>query len=85
MTANLIHVTVRDRNHILYDGEATGLSSKNSKGTFDILLNHTNFISLVNETLYIHEAGGKDRAIPMNNAIVKAKENNVEVYVGVKH
>ncbi len=80
-----IHVIVRDRNHVLYDGPATGLSSKNSKGIFDILLNHANFISLVNETLYIHQKGQPDRVIPMNNAIVKVKENNVEVYVGVKH
>lgn len=75
---------MRDRNHILYDGEATGVTSKNSKGIFDILHNHANFISLVNETLHIHQANGKEVDIPMNNAIVKAKENMVEVYVGVK-
>ncbi len=84
MADKKIHVIVRDRNHVLYEGEASGLSSKNSKGTFDILLNHANFISLVNETLYIHESGGREVPIPMNNAIVKAKENKVEVFVGVK-
>jgi F0F1-type ATP synthase epsilon subunit len=84
MAGKLIHVIVRDRNKVLYDGQATGLSCKNSKGTFDILLNHANFISLVNETLYIHEGNGVDKVIPMNNAIIKAKENVVEVYVGVK-
>jgi F0F1-type ATP synthase epsilon subunit len=84
MTDKSIHVLVQDRSRVLYDGEATGVSSKNSKGIFDILLNHANFISLLNETLIIHQAGGGDKAIPMTNAIVKAKENRVEVYVGVK-
>jgi hypothetical protein len=84
MNDKTIHVLVRDRTHILYDGIATGLSSKNSKGVFDILLNHANFISLVNETLNIHIANGPDVQIPMNNALVKVKENIVEVYVGVK-
>lgn len=84
MANKIIHVLVRDRNHTLYDGEASGLTSKNSKGIFDILLNHANFISLINETLYIHNLNGADTLIPMNNALVKVKENNVEVYVGVK-
>jgi len=80
-----IHVIVRDRNKVLFDGLSTGLSSKNSKGIFDILTNHANFISLINETLYVHQASGHDLTFPMNNAIIKAKENYVEVYVGVKH
>lgn len=79
-----LHVLVRDRTKILYNGEATGLTSKNTKGEFDILINHANFISLVNETLFIHRKNASDVAIPMNNAIVKVKENKVEVYVGVK-
>lgn len=84
MTNQIIHVLVRDRNKTLYDGPSTGLTSKNSNGIFDILLNHSNFISLVNETLYIHNSGKPDVQIPMNNALVKVHENTVEVYVGVK-
>lgn len=84
MTDKIIHVTVRDRTHVLYEGEATGLTSKNSKGVFDVLLNHSNFISLVNETLNIHTQNGRDVSLPMNNALIKVKENKVEVYVGVK-
>jgi F0F1-type ATP synthase epsilon subunit len=84
MADKLIHVVVKDRNHVLFDGDATGLTSKNNKGIFDILLNHANFISLINETLDIHLPGGGDKSIPMNNAIIKAKENVVEVFVGVK-
>ena len=79
-----LHVIVRDRLKVLYNGEAIGLTSKNTKGVFDILINHANFISLVNETLFIHRKNSPDVAIPMNNAIIKVKENNVEVYVGVK-
>lgn len=84
MTDPIIHVLVRDRNKVLYDGPSTGLSSKNSKGVFDILVNHANFISLLNETLYIHQKDKPDILIPMTNALVKVIENNVEVYVGVK-
>lgn len=84
MTDAKINVTVRDRNKVLFNGMATGLTSKNSKGIFDILQNHANFISLVNETLFIHQNGFPDIMIPMNNAIIKVKENRVEVFVGVK-
>ena len=84
MAEKIIHVTVRNRNHVLYDGEATGLSSHNSKGPFDILLNHANFISLANTVLYIHTINAKDVEIPLTNAVIKAKENIVEVYIGVK-
>jgi F0F1-type ATP synthase epsilon subunit len=84
MLEKIIHVTVRDRNKVLFDGEAVNLSSKNSKGNFDILLNHANFISLVNETLYIRQPDGREVGLTMNNAILKVKENRVEVFVGVK-
>lgn len=79
-----LHVIVRDRNRVLFEGESTGLTSKNSKGIFDVLSYHANFISLLNETLFIHRLNQTDIQIPMNNAIIKVKENRVEVYVGVK-
>lgn len=84
MADNTLRVVVKDRNKVLYDGGATSLSSKNSKGVFDILHNHANFISLINETLLIKKPDGTSQEIPMNNAIIKAKENVIEIYVGVK-
>jgi hypothetical protein len=84
MAENKIKVFVRDRNKILFDDMASGVTSKNSRGVFDILTNHANFITLINETIYVHRQGSPDLEIPTNNAIVKAKENSVEIYIGVK-
>ncbi len=84
MEEHILHVIVRDRNKVIYDGPATGLTSRNVRGNFDILADHENFVSLVNETLVIHRADQSDLPIPMNNAIIKVKENKVEVFVGVK-
>lgn len=79
-----IQVFVRDRSKILFQGEAVGLTSANSKGTFDILVNHANFITLIDKALFIHLPDGSIKSVPMDSAIIKTKENKVEVYVGVK-
>lgn len=84
MSDSILKVKVRDRNKILFDGESTGLTSRNARGTFDVLQNHANFISLIEGMLYIHRKEAPDVEIPVNNAIIKVKENTVEIYIGVK-
>lgn len=79
-----IELTVRNREAILYQGAVELISSVNAKGKFDILPLHANFISLVGEVLTIREKGGNVKEIPVDNGIVKARENKVEIYLGIK-
>lgn len=84
MEDKTINLKIQSRDGILFQGKIISLTAKNSKGTFDILNNHANFISLVGETLIIRDKEKIEREIVVANAILKAKENNVEIYVGVR-
>jgi F0F1-type ATP synthase epsilon subunit len=79
-----IFVKVRDRESVIYEGMAKSLSSQNEKGKFDILPLHANFISLLGETLIIKKEDDIEQEIPLANGVVRAVENKVEVYLGIK-
>lgn len=81
----ILSVLVRDRSGVLFEGKAEAVSSVNDKGPFDVLPLHTNFISLITESLTIHikEAVAREMEIPGGVLIVK--ENKVEVYLGILH
>ena len=82
--AKPIKLYIRDREKIVFEGEVANVSSKNSKGIFDILDHHINFISLIGEKLIIRDLNGQSREIPVDSGIVKVFANEVKIYLGVK-
>lgn len=78
-------VLIRDREGILFEGEAESVSSFNDKGPFDVLSYHTNFISLIKKNVTVRRVGGAEESIPLEIGVMKVKENRVEVYVGIIH
>ena len=70
---------------IIYDGEATAVSSQNSDGKFDILAMHANFITIVeNHPIVITKVGGEKITIQVGQAIVYNKDNKVSIYTDPK-
>lgn len=79
-----IKLFVRDREQTLYDGEVSSISSKNTKGVFDILPHHSNFIALINDKLILKESNGGTKEIQVDSGIIKVLEGEVHIYLGVK-
>ena len=79
----ILAVTIRDREGTLFEGKAEAVSSFNEKGPFDILPLHANFISLITNSVVLRVPGAAPREISLKTGILKAKENRVEVYVGI--
>jgi F0F1-type ATP synthase epsilon subunit len=69
---------------MVFEGEVDSVTSFNEEGKFDILAQHANFISLIKKSLTIRDAAGKLREIKVDNALLRMKENQVEVYLGVQ-
>lgn len=85
-TENIIlFVIVRDREGVLFEGEAEAVSSVNAAGPFDILPLHANFISIISQTLTLHVRGGVTRELPIRTGVLIVRENKVEVYIGILH
>ena len=85
MTAKpLIDVVIRDRKGIVWQGQVRALSSYNIKGAFDVLPMHANFITLLKNRLVLHKTDGVKEEIQVDNGVMRAVENKVQVFVGVK-
>ncbi|MHA2426602.1 MAG: hypothetical protein ACXADB_00980 [Candidatus Hermodarchaeia archaeon] len=74
---------VRSREGVVYEGDVTSISSFNEKGKFDVLAQHTNFITLIQKKLIIRDIKGTQKEIEVGNALLRVKDNTVEVYLGV--
>lgn len=81
---NEFDLKVRVRDGVIYEGKVISISSYNEVGKFDVLPEHANFISLINKGLVIREKGGSEKEIKFDNALMRVRENNVEVYLGVE-
>ena len=77
-------IQVRDRNGLLFDGDVRGVTSYNSKGMFDLLPVHSNFITILRKKLVLHKIDGSKQEINIDSAIMRVLLNNVEVFVGVR-
>lgn len=81
----LFNLKVASREGVIFNGQAASITSYNEKGTFDVLASHTNFISLVKKGITIREKeDSEEKEILFNNALMRVRDSNVEVYIGVE-
>lgn len=78
----LLRVLIRDREGILFEGEAEAVSSYSDKGPFDILPYHANFITLINKEIRVKRVGGEEKTV-ITSGVLIVRENKVEIYVGI--
>ncbi len=79
-----LSVEIRNPDKVLFSGNATAVSSKNSIGPLDILPQHENFISLLTDKITVHLEKHQKQEILNQSAIVKAKLNKVNIFLGIE-
>ena len=80
----ILQVIVRNRTGVLFEGPAGAVSAYNERGLFDVLPRHSNFISIIRQSLIIRqETGGDPIRIDLQSGVLKVYKNAVEVYVGI--
>ncbi len=79
----LLTLIVRKRDGVIFQGQARSISSLNDRGPFDILPMHTNFVSVVKNSVKIIGENGQSQSISIARGILRVKENQVEIYLGV--
>ncbi len=77
-------VTVRNKEKVLFSGQAAAVTSINDKGVFDVLPQHENFISLIKEKVIIRKTLKDNNEIQIENGIVRVYKDKVYVYVNFK-
>jgi len=81
--SQVLTVTVKSPGKTVFSGPAQAVTSTNEKGTFDILPFHTNFISLIKDTVIIHQENQKEMKITLQTGIIKVYEDTVHILIGI--
>ncbi len=80
-----LHIRIISPQQLILDTEADSVSSKNSQGPFDILPQHANFITLVeNSPIVIRSKGQKPLNLKFPVAIIMNQENKVNIYTYIQ-
>ena len=85
MPSPTLHVRIISPQQLLLDTEAISVSSKNLQGPFDILPQHANFITLIEESpIVVRITGKKPVAFKFPLSIILARDNKVDIYTYVQ-
>ncbi|MDD5416248.1 MAG: hypothetical protein PHE48_04580 [Candidatus Daviesbacteria bacterium] len=80
-----LHVRIVSPQQLILNTEAISVSSKNTQGNFDILAQHANFITLVeNSPIVIRQAEQKPLVFKFPLAIIITRENKVDIYTYIQ-
>ena len=82
-TSNLT-IIVRNKDKILYNGQAYAVSSINDKGPFDVLAWHENFIAIIKDKVIIHTTPKEKQEIQIENGVIRVYEDKVNIYINFK-
>ena len=78
-----LNVVINSPNKLIWEGRASSVSSKNSTGTFDILPEHANFITMIEREPIVVRTGTGDQTFTYDNAVVSVQDGNVTIYAGI--
>jgi len=82
--ASILTVIIRNKDQVLYSGQAFAITAVNDKGSFDVLAEHESFISLIKDKIIIRITPKEKREIQIDNGIIKVYKDKVYIYVNFK-
>lgn len=78
---NYLQVKIQTPREVLFQGQAQSVSSKNSEGNFDILPQHANFLTIVeNQPITIINTDKQSLKFTFAQAIIHHSNNQVSIY-----
>ncbi len=82
---NVLHVKILSPRQELFHGNARAVSSINSAGKFDILSEHGNFITLVeNKPIIIKLVNRQTQTFAFPLAVIYARKNIVTIFTDIQ-
>lgn len=81
MAEELLYVKVMSPQETLFEGQARSVSSLNSSGPFDVIPEHANFITIVeNQDITVIKPDNQPLKFHFTQAIIYNVENKVTIY-----
>lgn len=82
--AEELSVAIINPDEKVWEGKAESVSTENSVGPFDVLPQHSNFVTIVRDKpITIRETTGKQQTIAYKTAVLVVKENQVMIYTDI--
>ncbi len=78
---SILTVVVRNKDKVLYSGQAFAVTAVNDRGVFDVLAQHESFISLIKDKVTIRTTPTTKQEIQIENGIVRVYKDKVYIYV----
>lgn len=80
-----LHLRIISPVGVVFEGEALSFSSKNSVGNFDILPQHANFITIVeDQQAVVRRPGGQESHFHFSTAVISTRNNQVNIYTDIR-
>ena len=77
----ILKVKIITPKQVVYEGDASSISSINSQGRFDILPEHANFITMIqNQPIEVVDSSNKLQTFKFTQAIIYNADNKVSVF-----
>jgi F0F1-type ATP synthase epsilon subunit len=83
MSQTTLTVMIMTPEKVLFTGEATSVSSINDTGPFDILAGHSNFISLIKDSLIVRLEKGEYKT-HLSHGVLRVFQGDVKVFLGLQ-
>ncbi|PIR43896.1 hypothetical protein COV24_00390 [candidate division WWE3 bacterium CG10_big_fil_rev_8_21_14_0_10_32_10] len=80
----IFYVKVTSPDGLVFGGNVLSITSINNYGEFDILSNHANFITIIKDKVILVLEDKTKKEYKVDNGIIRAFENNVDVYLGIE-
>ena len=68
-----LHLNIKDKGRIFFEGEVSAISTYNDIGIFDVLPMHENIISLIKNKIIIHNEN-EEKEMKIEIWIIKSKQ-----------
>ncbi len=82
-TKEKLKVIINSPNKLIWEGVASSVSSKNSAGSFDILPEHANFITMIQNEPIVIRTLSKDKVFTYENSVLSVYGGNVTIYTEI--
>ncbi len=81
MSSTFLNLRIIAKNKIMFEGQVQSVSSHNAVGNFDILPEHSSFVSLIDTSVGYMSESGKQEAIQIQQGLLKVINNQVTVLI----
>lgn len=79
----LVKVTVRTPEGVVFEDAVRALSATNESGLFDIIYEHTNFVTVLTGDVLLHLQDGSEKNFAVQTGVLRAFNSEVDVLIGV--